>query len=265
MITRAEVEKLGAIHAITPAVLSLYVAVPALPWQLSDLAVHARELIAAAETVVGGPGNLSEEDRNGALEVLADEAREWPGRTVAIFACADVGLLEAVPLPRAMPDRAVLGIRPHIRPLLAALQRCPAHVAIADEGHVSQSVIGLQACLAAVNAGAAETLVVPRDGLVAGYECGRCGALGTDTDGCPDWGTAPLQVPDVIEEMVSRVLEDGGEVLVTSDPSYPIAARLHSPATGEKTASASGGTWLVRQFGMERGRLGRCGRDAPGG
>ena len=92
-----------------------------------------------------------------------------------------------------------------------------------------QSVVGLRACLAAVSAAAAETLVVPRDGLVPGYECGRCGALSADDIGCPDWGTAPLPVPDVIEEMVSRVLEDGGEVLVTSDPSYPIAVRLHSP------------------------------------
>jgi hypothetical protein len=237
MITRAEVEKLGAVHAITPAVLSLYVTIPSLSSDLGRLHAHARELIARAEGVVGGPGNLSERDRNHALEMLAARTREWPGRAVAIFACADAGLFEAVPLPRAMPDRAVLGIRPHIRPLLAALQQCPAdHAAVEDGRHVLQSVVGLRACLAAVSAGAAETLVVPRDGLVPGYECGRCGALSADAVGCADWGTAPLPVPDVIEEMVSRVLEDGGEVLVTSDPSYPIAARLHSPATREKTA-----------------------------
>jgi hypothetical protein len=162
--------------------------------------------------------------------MLAARAREWPGRTVVIFVCAEVGLLEAFPLSCAVPERAVLGTRPHVRPLLAALQRWPAdQAAVTDEPHVRQSAIGLQACLAAVNAGAAETLVVPRDGLVPGYECGRCGALGTDTDGCPDWGTAPLPVPDLIEEMVSRILEDGGQVLVTSDPSYPMAARCMAP------------------------------------
>lgn len=236
MITRAEVEKLGAVHAITPAVLSLYVTVPSPPSDPSRLEAHVRELIAAAEAVVGGPGNLGEGDRNRVVETLAARALEWSGRTVAIFACVDAGLFETVPLPGAMPDRAVLGIRPHIRPLLAALQRCPAeYAAAADRRHVLLSVVGLRACLAAVSAGAAETLVVPRDGLVRGYECGRCGALSADTVGCPDWGTAPLPVPDVIEEMVSRVLEDGGEVLVTSDPSYPIAARLHSPAP--RTAS----------------------------
>ena len=237
MITRTEVEKLGAVHAITPAVLSLYVTFPTVSSDESRLEAHARDLIAAALAVVGGAGNLNEGDRNHVLEMLTARAREWSGRTVAIFACADAGLCEAVPLSRAMPDRAVLGIRPHIRPLLAALQRWPAdHAAVAGGRPMLQSVVGLRACLAAVNAAAAETLVVPRDGLVPGYECGRCGALSADTVGCPDWGTAPLPVPDVIEEMVSRVLEDGGDVLVTSDPSYPIAIRLHSPATREEAA-----------------------------
>jgi hypothetical protein len=46
---------------------------------------------------------------------------------------------------------------------------------------------------------------------------------------CPDWGTAALEVPDVIEEMVSRTLEDGGEVVVTGDGSSPVAARLTLP------------------------------------
>jgi len=35
-----------------------------------------------------------------------------------------------------------------------------------------------------------------------------------------------LPVPDVIEEMVSRVLEDSGDVTVITDGSSPVAARL---------------------------------------
>jgi hypothetical protein len=96
--------------------------------------------------------------------------------------------------------------------------------------------IGLQACLAVVTASVVDTLVVPCDELVPGYECGRCGALSTEAKSCPDWGTAPLPAPDVLEEMVSRTLEDGGQVLVISDYSYPMAARLHSPATGTGAA-----------------------------
>jgi hypothetical protein len=93
-----------------------------------------------------------------------------------------------------------------------------------------QCAIGLPACLSAVSAGALPTLVVPVDGLAPGYECGRCGTLSLEADGCcPDWGTAALEVPDVIEEMVSRTLEDGGEVVVTGDGSSPVAARLALP------------------------------------
>jgi Bacterial archaeo-eukaryotic release factor family 10 len=372
MITRAEIEKLGAVHAVAPAILSVYLTVPSHPGQPGALAARGGGLIAAAQAAVGGPGCLSDEDRDSALEMLADGARDWPGQTVAVFACADVGLLEAVPLPCRAPDKAVLGTRPHIRPLLAALQRCPAYrVAVADAHHVwllaiagdeiqtvpawpthcsedwpglppdwvrepinwltahsyhdaaavlnrvagpagseplviighgegierlltglSPAVratfaggatddaptltpaqvrdlavpvvarwadeharqvadeiramragrpacppaIGLQACLAAVTAGGVDTLVVPLDELVPGYECGRCGALSTGADSCPDWGTAPLPVPDVLEEMVSRTLEDGGQVLVTSDYPYPMAAGRRSPAAGAGAA-----------------------------
>ena len=359
-------------HTVAPQILSVYLTVPSHPGKPGDLAARGGELIATAQAAVGGPGCLSDEDRNGALEMLAAGARDWPGQTVAVFACADVGLLEALPLPCLAPDQAVLGTRPHIRPLLAALQRCPAYrVAVADTQHVwllaiagdeiqtlpawpthcsedwpglpsaweqepinwltahsyhdaaavlnrvggpagppplvivghgegiqrlltglSPAVravfagsataddpaltpvqvrdlaapmvarwadeharqvtdeilamrsrrpayppaIGLRACLAAVTAGVVDTLVVPRDELVPGYECGRCGALSTGADSCPDWGTAPLPVPDVLEEMVSRTLEDGGQVLVTSDYPYPMAAGLHSPAAGAGAA-----------------------------
>ena len=46
---------------------------------------------------------------------------------MAVFACADVGLLEAFPLPGQLRERAVLGVRPHIRPLLVALQSPEQH------------------------------------------------------------------------------------------------------------------------------------------
>jgi hypothetical protein len=91
-----------------------------------------------------------------------------------------------------------------------------------------RSAVGLAACLTAVSGGPVQTLVVPADGLVSGYECGRCGTLGLGADTCcPDWGTAALPVPDVIEEMVSRVLEDGGDVLVVGgDWSPPPHTRI---------------------------------------
>jgi hypothetical protein len=230
MITLAEVEKLGRVHAVEPVVLSLYLTVPQSPAQWPGLPGRVDELIAAAERDAGRSGHLREEDRHSAREEAALAAPDWPGHPVAIFACAEVGLLEAVGLPVAppgtVPERAVLGIRPHIRPLLAALQPSPRLAA----GILAGSVAGLPACLTAVNASVVETLVVPYDGLIPGYECGRCGALGLAADCCPDWGTAALPVPDLIEEMVSRTLEDGGQVLVVHDGPGRIAARLHRPA-----------------------------------
>jgi hypothetical protein len=230
MITLAEVEKLGRFRAVEPIVLSVYLDVPRSPAGLAGLPGRVEELVAAAERDAGQSGHLREEDWRSVRDEAELAGPDWLGHPVAIFACAEVGLLEVVGLPEASraPERAVLGIRPHIRPLLAALQPVPRLTAeILAESADELTAIGLPACLAAVNADAVETLVVPYDGLLPGYECGRCGALGLAAECCPDWGTAALPVPDLIEEMVSRTLEDGGQVLVVHDVPGRIAARLH--------------------------------------
>ena len=232
MITLAEVEKLGGVHAVEPIVLSVYLNVPRSAAGRSGLPARVDELVAAAERDAGRSGRLREEDRRSARDEAALAEPDWPGHTLAIFACAEVGLLEVVGLPEASgtSELAVLGIRPHIRPLLAVLQPGPRLTAeILAESAGALAAIGLPACLAAVNTGAVETLVVPCEGRVPGYECGRCGALGLAADCCPDWGTAALPVPDLIEEMVSRTLEDGGQVLVVHDAPGRIAARMPGP------------------------------------
>src|SRR5579864_7594201 len=233
MITLAEVEKLGRVHAVEPVVLSVYLNMPRSPAGLSGLAARVDELVAAAKRDAGRSAHLREEDRRSARDAARLAGPDWLGHPVAIFACAEIGLLEVVGLPevpQTPPEGAVLGIRPHIRPLLAALQPSPQLPAdILGEPGGALMGIGWPACLAAVNAGTVETLVVPYDGLVPGYECGRCGALGLAADCCPDWGTAALPVPDLIEEMVSRTLEDGGQILVVHDASGRVAARLHCP------------------------------------
>jgi hypothetical protein len=367
MITVAEAGRLGAVHTVQPGVLSLYLTVPLDPAGLRVLAARADELITAAESAVGGRAHAAAEDRTSIREKLEVSGRDWLGRTVAMFACADAGLFEVFPLPCRLTDRAVLGIRPHIRPLLAAAQRCPGYrIAVVEGGHAwlfhvageqtgtvtalaaatvpsprlggwdeaescraqqravrlaghhyretaatldkvtadgepeplviggrdedtrelfaslprvlrerfagsfaadartltaarvrelaaplvahwaeqraerlagevmvtppgGLAAIGLRACLAAVNACAVQTLIVTDDGLVPGYECGRCGDLSVDVCSCPDWGTAALAVPDVIEEMVARTLEDGGEVCTVHDGASQIAARLRFP------------------------------------
>lgn len=358
MITRSDIEKLGTVHAVEPTVLSLYLTVPLDPAQLPGLPGRARELLAHVHPA----GQPRETDRDKVLAEVAELDHDWLGHGVAVFCSADIGLFELYRLPGAQPERAVLGTRPHIRPLLAAVQRHPAYrVAVVDRrsawvfaingdeiaavtdstavavpsygqgldsyrvhervvqfarqhyhatavilaeimrhgeqeplvigGHLDgitqllaslpphtqemyagsfvastrtltparvlelsapvavrwaeqraqrlaaditrlpsgAAVSGLEPCLAAVNADAADVLVVPDDGLVAGYACARCGALGTTADICPDWGTAAQAVPDLIEEMVARTLRQGGQVCIVPDVPGHIAVRLHIP------------------------------------
>ena len=366
MITLEEAGKLGAVRTASPGVLSMYLAVPVDPAELRGLSARADDLIAAAEDTAGGQ-RAAEADRGGVREKLETSGRDWLGHTVVMFACADAGLLEVLSLPCHMPDQAVLGIRPHIRPLLAAVQRCPAYrIAVVDRVHarlfhivgdvtetmtapaaeslrgtafggwyglesyrtqqravelasrhyrdtaamlekamahgepgplvigghdeavgrllaslppgiqdrfagsfaadartltaararelaaplvahwagqrterLAEEVLaippgdlaaaGLRECLAAVNARAVQTLIVPDDGLVPGHECGTCGALFVEAGRCPDCGTAALPVPDVIEDMVVRTLENGGQVCPVHDGLSRIGARLRFP------------------------------------
>ncbi len=143
MISEADVQKLRAVHARGPSVLSLYVWVPVDVPALRGLPARADELLALA--VEGADGQRADGqrvvrahgwERRVARDMLAAGAREWMGHTAAIFTCAEAGLAEAFPLPCLLPDRAVLAARPHVRPLLVALQRCPVYqVAIVDRQH----------------------------------------------------------------------------------------------------------------------------------
>jgi len=139
MISRAEVDKLLDVRAAGPSLLSLYVQVPLDPAELRGLPAHADELFAlAARDAPGIPAavRVGAGDARAVRGLLASRARDWLGQTVAIFACAELGLAEATPLPCQLQERAVLATRPHVRPLLLAIQRCPAYrVAVVDRRH----------------------------------------------------------------------------------------------------------------------------------
>jgi hypothetical protein len=89
----------------------------------------------------------------------------------------------------------------------------------------------LDASLAAVNEGAVAHLLVTDKGMIQGFVCGRCGALNTGRDECPDWGTAARAVPDLAEEMVQRTLDDDAQVTVVRDAPFNAAAKLRFPVT----------------------------------
>ena len=109
MITRAQIEKLGALHAVEPTMLSLYLAVP----PSANLTARAGELIAAAEAACGRP--LAAPDRDWVLEKLPPCARDCTGRTVAVFACPArlrPNPPRHSPQPACVPFRA--GCRSHV-------------------------------------------------------------------------------------------------------------------------------------------------------
>lgn len=58
------------------------------------------------------------------------------GHTAAVFASHDADIATTLALPCLLRERAVLAVRPHVRPLLVALQRCPAfQVVVVDRQH----------------------------------------------------------------------------------------------------------------------------------
>ena len=76
------------------------------------------------------------EARQAVRRFVEDSARDWRGHCVAIFICGPADLAEAIPLPAGLGEQAVFGPRPHVRPLLVALQRHPVYrVAVVNRRH----------------------------------------------------------------------------------------------------------------------------------
>lgn len=138
MISEADLQRLQAINASERSVLSLYLWVPVDISALPGLAARADALLEVAAEGMGGQQALKacQAERQTALALLDDHAREWMGHTAAVFTSHEAGLATTLALPCLLPDRAVLAVRPHMRPLLVALQRCPAfQVVVVDRQH----------------------------------------------------------------------------------------------------------------------------------
>jgi hypothetical protein len=377
MISEAQVQKLRAIRTAGPSVVSLYVWVSADVAELRGLPARADELLDLAMEGMDAAqaARVRTYARRTVHRLLEARARQWLGHTAAMFASSETGLAEAFPLPCRLQDRAVVAARPHIRPLLVALQRCPAYlVAVVNRQHawifrvtgprigvttlppapgvrsrgfsgwygleshrISQRItqlarhhfrdtaavlrqalaasgwpplvagghqdaipaflavlpsdvrehfigsfvvdphtmtparvrelsapvvnswvhareqqlvtrvlteppegraaIGLNACLAAVNARAVAVLIVPAGGLIPGYACGLCGRLASTPAGCPHGRRASRAVPDLLDEMAAATLEEGGEVAAVRDPPAGVAALVRFALAGVSGAS----------------------------
>jgi hypothetical protein len=138
VITKAEADRLRGLRAAEPSVVSVYLPIPVDLAEHRGLATRATELIKSAvsrEPQAGG-ARVSEADLVSVPDTVTERSWEWLGHTIAIFACAELGLLETVPLPGHLTELAVISDRPHVRPLLAAMQRNPAYrAALVDTQH----------------------------------------------------------------------------------------------------------------------------------
>ena len=132
VIGEEDVQKLLAIHASGPSVLSLYMWVPVDVAALPELSARADDLLKGAAEGTGGQRALKARsaERQTAQSLVHLHGREWMGHTAAVFASHEAGLAATFALPCLLPDRAVLAVSPHVRPLLVALQRCPAFQAV---------------------------------------------------------------------------------------------------------------------------------------
>lgn len=138
MITRADADRLRAVRAGKPAVVSVYLPVPVDLAEHRGLPIRARELVksAASQEPRAGGGLVREADVDAIMSSVSEDSHGWLGHTVALFAWTEGGLFEAVPLPGPLHEQAVIADRPYIRPLLAAIQRNPAYrVALVDSKH----------------------------------------------------------------------------------------------------------------------------------
>jgi peptide chain release factor subunit 1 len=74
------------------------------------------------------------------------------------------------------------------------------------------AAIGLRQTLWAASMAAIQDLLVQEDVLQPGVACDNCGWLGLSGEGCPVCGSTLRHTPDVIDELVEAVIDEGGSV-----------------------------------------------------
>jgi release factor family 10 len=139
MIDFGGVRSLLAIRPADHEVISVYMSVPLDPRQRRSLPARVEDLFAGHGDRYGDSGawaRARREELPAMRDWVTSQAHAWLGHSVAIFACHGIGLLEAVPLRGHVAERAVIGCRPYVRPLMAELCRSPGYVvAVVDRRH----------------------------------------------------------------------------------------------------------------------------------
>lgn len=87
-----------------------------------------------------------------------------------------------------------------------------------------EGVLGLDDTLSAAHEGRIRTLIILRDFHAPGYRCTSCSYLtAVEMDRCLFCGGAFAEIPDAAEALVTKVVEDGGEIEVVDH--HPLLER----------------------------------------
>ncbi|MDR0343702.1 MAG: SpoIIE family protein phosphatase, partial [Nocardiopsaceae bacterium] len=133
VLSSGEIARLLRTQAPDSSLMSVYLTVPLDPAERRGLPARLDDLLRSARDAPAAGGALPRARRLQlpvVKDVVSARAADWLGRSVAIFACPELNLLEAIPLRGQVAERAMVGTRPYVRPLLADLRRSPSYLAV---------------------------------------------------------------------------------------------------------------------------------------
>ncbi|HEX6235275.1 MAG TPA: hypothetical protein VFZ63_19255 [Jiangellaceae bacterium] len=128
----APLRKLRELRDPTGGLLSVYLTVPPDPTALRELPAQLDRLLATArpQPATQIPTRRMRAARVAVRQLGLARARDWFGRTTAVVASGDGDVLHEIKLPATVPDRAVFGRRPYLRPLLRANQAARPYLVV---------------------------------------------------------------------------------------------------------------------------------------
>lgn len=126
MITAGAIRRIRDIEPGEPPVISMYLTVPVDPRERNGLRTRVNSLLERLRPLAEDE-SLSRAARQSVRQDLErierlSEAEHWKPPAIALFACADKGVLEEVQLPRRVGDRVVADTTPLIWPAMAVLR-----------------------------------------------------------------------------------------------------------------------------------------------
>jgi hypothetical protein len=87
----------------------------------------------------------------------------------------------------------------------------------------------LDGCVAAIRMRAVARLIIGDDQVIGGFVCDDCGAMSTKASGCDCEEPGCHAVPDLLDELANRALDDDATVTQVRTPPFTAAVQLRFP------------------------------------